>query len=182
MSTPAAREAGKTTRWPGRKRLEMEWALPDMAEWAILIPVEITFLSAFFTRPWERSGEGPPDVFHYLQNITQCSALRRCSINSHWMNEWVSESSVNQYLTLPFPCLYHQEPLYRQLFIHIQIKLRLTTNKPIMQIIMQTSPSSSNKPWYLWPLDILFSLPRTFFLQLPTSPNPPSYGQFLLTL
>lgn len=31
MSTPSAREAGKMTRWPGRKRLEMEWALPDMA-------------------------------------------------------------------------------------------------------------------------------------------------------
>lgn len=88
----AAREAGKMTRWPGIRELEIERALHGMAVWALLTPVEIIFLSAFLTRPWEPSGQGLPPIYCCPQNLAHCSALRRCSINSHWMNKWVNQS------------------------------------------------------------------------------------------
>lgn len=80
----------KMTRWPRIRGLEIEQVLHGMAVWALLTPVEIIFLSAFLTRPWEPSGQGPPNVYFCPQNLAHCSALRRCSINSHWMNKWPS--------------------------------------------------------------------------------------------
>ena len=173
----AAREAGKTSRWPGRRGLEIEGALPDMAVRVILTPAEVIFPCCLHqTRRTLRTRTSSCFPLH-PQNVAQCSALRRCpKVPTEWMSEWVSEW-INQYLTFLLPCFYHQQPVQRQLFIHMQTKLGLTTNKPIMQI----SPSSSNKPLYLWPLDMLFSLPRTFFPHLHL-PHPSAHGQLILPL
>lgn len=86
------------------------------------------------------------------------------------MNEWVDEWINQSVITLPsFLASITKSPIY-QLFIHMQTKLGLTRNKPIMQMITQTSPcSSSNMVWSLWPLDLLFFYPEHSSCHLPSS-------------
>ena len=59
----AKQEAGKSTRWPERRGLEMRWALHDTAVWAVLAPAEIIFLSAVLNKLWAPLGRSPPQVF-----------------------------------------------------------------------------------------------------------------------